>query len=173
MKVTALTAATLVIPLRNVTSFATRTVRERHYTLVKVSTEDGIEGLGFCYCGNAAGWLVTGAVRDLLAGHVVGRDAHQTEAIWDAMYRDALLMGRRGAVVRAMSAIDIALWDACAKAAELPLYRSTWGLRAATWCRPTPAVATTWPARASRISPPSAPATWSAASARSRSRWAG
>ena len=123
VKVTALTAATLVIPLRNVTSFATRTVRERHYTLVKVTTESGIEGLGFCYCGNAAGWLVTGAVRDLLAGHVVGRDAHDTEAIWDAMYRDALLLGRRGAVVRAMSAIDIALWDANAKAAELPLYR--------------------------------------------------
>ena len=123
VKVTALTAATVVIPLRNVTSFATRTVSERHYTLVKVSTESGVEGLGFCYCGNAAGWLVTGAVRDLLAGHVVGRVAHQTEAIWDAMYRDALLMGRRGAVVRAMSAIDIALWDACAKAAGLPLYR--------------------------------------------------
>ena len=123
MRVTALTAATLVIPLRNVTSFATRTVSERHYTLVKVITESGIEGLGFCYCGNAAGWLVTGAVRDLLAGHVVGRDAHDTEAIWDAMYRDALLLGRRGAVVRAMSAIDIALWDANAKAAELPLYR--------------------------------------------------
>ena len=123
VRVTALTAATLVIPLRNVTSFATRTVRERHYTLVTVTTESGIEGLGFCYCGNAAGWLVTGAVRDLLAGHVVGRDAHDTEAIWDAMYRDALLLGRRGAVVRAMSAIDIALWDANAKAAELPLYR--------------------------------------------------
>ena len=131
VRVTALTAATLVIPLRNVTSFATRTVSERHYTLVKVTTESGIEGLGFCYCGNAAGWLVTGAVRDLLAGHVVGRDAHDTEAIWDAMYRDALLMGRRGAVVRAMSAIDIALWDANAKAAELPLYRYLGAARSA------------------------------------------
>ena len=131
VRVTALTAATLVIPLRNVTSFATRTVSERHYTLVKVITESGIEGLGFCYCGNAAGWLVTSAVRDLLAGHVVGRDAHLTEAIWDAMYRDALLMGRRGAVVRAMSAIDIALWDANAKAAELPLYRYLGAARSA------------------------------------------
>ena len=131
VRVTALTAATLVIPLRNVTSFATRTVSERHYTLVKVITESGIEGLGFCYCGNAAGWLVTSAVRDLLARHVVGRDSHQTEAIWDAMYRDALLMGRRGAVVRAMSAIDIALWDANAKAAELPLYRYLGAARSA------------------------------------------
>ena len=123
MQVTGLTAATVVIPLRNPTSIAARTMTERHYTLVRVATDAGVEGLGFCYCGNAAGWLVTGAVRDLLARHVVGHDAHHTEAIWDAMYADALLAGRRGAVLRAMSAIDIALWDAKAKAAELPLYR--------------------------------------------------
>lgn len=123
MKVTELTANTVVIPLRNVTSFSTRTVSERHYTLVKVKTESGAEGLGFCYCGNAAGWIVTQAVRDLLAKHVVGKDSHQTEGIWDAMYKDALLMGRRGAIVRAMSAIDIALWDVNSKEAELPLYQ--------------------------------------------------
>ncbi len=81
MKVTELTAATLVIPLRNITSFSTRTVSERHYTLVKVKTESGTEGLGFCYCGNAAGWIVTQAVRDLLAQNVVGKDSHQTEGI--------------------------------------------------------------------------------------------
>ena len=123
MKVTEVLATTAVIPLRNVTSFSTRTVSERHYTLVRVLTDEGHEGLGFCYCGNAAGWIVTTMVRDLLARHVVGRDPHDTDAAWDAMYRDALLMGRRGGVVRAMSAIDNALWDVCAKAAGLPLYR--------------------------------------------------
>ena len=123
MKVTELVAATAVVPLRTVTSFSTRTVSERHYTLVRVRTDEGVEGLGFCYCGNRAGWLVTQAVRDLLAVHVVGRDPHDTEAIWEAMYRDAVLMGRRGAVLRAISAIDIALWDAVSKAAGLPLYR--------------------------------------------------
>ncbi len=123
MKVTELVAATAVVPLRNPTSFSTRTVNERHYTLVKVRTDEGVEGLGFCYSGNRAGWLVTQAVCDLLAVHVVGRDPHDTEAIWEAMYRDAVLVGRRGAVVRAMSTIDIALWDAVSKAAGLPLYR--------------------------------------------------
>ncbi len=123
MKVTEVAAATLVIPLRVVTALSTRTMAERHYTLVRVRTETGIEGLGYCYCGNAAGWIVTAAVRDLLAPHVVGRDAHETEAIWAATYQDALLMGRRGAVVRAMSALDVALWDANARAAGLPLYR--------------------------------------------------
>ena len=129
MKVTSLTANTVVIPLRTVTSFSTRTVSERHYTLVKVRTESGAEGIGFCYCGNAAGWIVTQAVRDLLAKQVVGKDSHQTEGIWDAMYKDALLMGRRGAIVRGMSAIDIALWDVNAKEAELPLYQYLGGAR--------------------------------------------
>ena len=123
MKVTELTANTVVIPLRNVTSLSTRTITERHYTLVKVRTESGTEGIGFCYCGNSAGGIVTKAVRDLLSRHVVGHDSHETEAIWDAMYRDSLLMGRRGAIVRGMSAIDIALWDTNAKEAELPLYQ--------------------------------------------------
>ena len=123
MKITELSAATVVVPLRNVTSFSTRTVSERHYTLVKVRTDEGVEGLGFCYCGNRAGWVVTQVVRDLLASHVVGQDPHSTEAIWDAMYRDSVLMGRRGAVVRGMSAVDIALWDAVSKAAGLPLYQ--------------------------------------------------
>jgi L-alanine-DL-glutamate epimerase-like enolase superfamily enzyme len=52
-------ATTAVTPLRNVTSFSTRTVSERHYTLVKIKGENGLEGLGFCYNGNQAGWIVT------------------------------------------------------------------------------------------------------------------
>ena len=123
MIVTEVTATTLVIPLRVVTALSTRTMSERHYTLVRVKTDAGLEGLGFCYLGNAAGWIATAAVRDLLAPCVVGQNAHDTEAIWAAMYQDALLMRRRGVVVRAMSAIDVALWDANAKAAGLPLYR--------------------------------------------------
>ena len=49
---------------------------------------------------------------------------------------------------------------------------ATWARRAATRCRPTPAAATTCPARASRIWLPSAQATWTPDTRRSRSRWA-
>jgi L-alanine-DL-glutamate epimerase-like enolase superfamily enzyme len=37
------------------------------------------------------------------------------------MYREALLMGRAGGVMRALSALDIALWDLNARSANLPL----------------------------------------------------
>jgi len=43
------------------------------------------------------------------------------------MYQEALLHGRAGAVMRALSAIDIALWDHNARAANLPLWRMLGG----------------------------------------------
>jgi L-alanine-DL-glutamate epimerase-like enolase superfamily enzyme len=39
------------------------------------------------------------------------------------MYQEALLHGRAGSVMRAMSALDIAIWDRNARAANLPLYK--------------------------------------------------
>lgn len=115
-------SATVVVPLEQQTSIAKRAITERHYTLVRVRDENGLEGTGFCYGGSLAGHIVTVAVRDMLRHKVVGRDAHQIEAIWDDMFQESLLHGRRGSVMRGISAIDIALWDLRAKQAGLPLY---------------------------------------------------
>jgi hypothetical protein len=43
------------VPLDKVTSFATPTVSARDYCLVKVSSTEGAEGIGFCYVGSAGG----------------------------------------------------------------------------------------------------------------------
>ncbi len=129
MKITRVEACTCAVPLDTGIAFSTRAVQERHYTLVRIHTDTGVEGIGFCYAGHKAGHLATIAVRDLLRDVVVGRDPHQVEAIWDAMYRESLLHGRRGLVLRALSAIDIALWDAVSKDASLPLYRYLGGYR--------------------------------------------
>jgi len=120
--VTELSATTVVVPLEQETSIAKRAIHERHYTLVRARDENGLVGTGFCYGGSLAGHLVTTAVRDLLSSKVVGRDPHQVEAIWDDMFQESLLHGRRGSVMRAISAIDIALWDLMAREAGLPLY---------------------------------------------------
>ncbi len=122
MQVAEVLATTVVLPLDIETAFSTRLVRNREYTLVRVKGSRGAEGIGFCYGGSRAGCISTLAVRELLKDNVIGRDTDEVEEIWDAMYRDSLLQGRRGSVLRAMSAIDIALWDLMGKEKRVPLY---------------------------------------------------
>lgn len=114
-------ACTVRVPLSNATSFSTRKVLAREYALVKIRTEDGYEGIGFCYGGSHSGTLVTHAVRELFLGKLLGQSALRVEGHWEEMYQESLLHGRTGSVMRAMSIIDIALWDRNARAANLPL----------------------------------------------------
>jgi L-alanine-DL-glutamate epimerase-like enolase superfamily enzyme len=111
------------VPLDRVASFATRTVKARDYCLVKVRSTDDAEGIGYCYAGSIAGHIVQSAVQDLLAPMLIREESTRVEGLWEDMYREVLLHGRTGSVMRAMSAIDIALWDLNARAVGLPLYR--------------------------------------------------
>jgi L-alanine-DL-glutamate epimerase-like enolase superfamily enzyme len=123
VRIASVLACTVRVPLSNPTSFSTRRVTARDYTLVKVHDDEGGGGVGFCYSGSSGGNIVTAAVRDLLAPTLLGRDPYQVEGLWRAMYQETLLHGRVGSVMRAISATDIALWDRNARAANLPLYK--------------------------------------------------
>ncbi len=123
MRIESVSSCTVSVPLARPTSFARRTVTARDYALVKVRADDGVEGLGFCYAGNRAGGLVAQAVRELFAPLLLGQDPYRVEGLWHEMYQEALLHGRTGSVMRALSALDVALWDRNARAAGLPLHR--------------------------------------------------
>lgn len=122
-KIRAVRARSISIPLDKVTSLSSRRVSERHYGVVEVEGDDGHKGIGFCYVGSAGGGLFTEAVHSLLAPVLIGEDPYRVEGLWAAMYQEALLQGRAGTVVRAISALDTALWDRNARAAGLPLYK--------------------------------------------------
>jgi L-alanine-DL-glutamate epimerase-like enolase superfamily enzyme len=122
-RIVAIEACTVRVPLDKVTSFATRVVSDRVYGLVRVRTSDGLEGIGFCYAGSRVGGLVATAIRDLFAPLLIGEDPWRVEAHWDRMYREALLHGRTGSVMRALSIIDVALWDRNARAVGKPLHK--------------------------------------------------
>lgn len=121
--IAAVEACTVVLPLQTPTSFSTREVHARHYTLVRVRADDGTTGIGFCYAGSYGGDVVTTAVRELIAPLVQGRESLTVRKIWDDVYSAVLLHGRAGSVMRALSAVDIALWDLNARSVGLPLWR--------------------------------------------------
>ena len=126
-KITSVRSRLLRIPLETPTSFSNRTVYHRDHPIVEIEADDGFRGIGFCYAGNSNGQLVTSAIDDLFAPILIGEDPFRVEGLWSAMYQEALLQGRAGATIRALSAIDIALWDHNAHAANLPLWRMLGG----------------------------------------------
>lgn len=122
-RIVSVRARGLRVPLRVPTAFSSREVHHRHYGVVDVTADDGVTGIGFCYVGSAGATLFPEIVTSLLAPRLVGQDAHRTEGLWQEMVQETLLQGRTGTVMRAISALDTALWDRNARAAGLPLYK--------------------------------------------------
>ena len=113
-------AGWVTIPVEKPTRMSTRTLDQRDYLLVEVEA-DGAVGLGYAYAGTRGGSLLVGAVRDLLDDVLVGSSENDIARNWERMYQESLLVGRRGAVLRAISAVDIALWDLQAIRHGVPL----------------------------------------------------
>lgn len=91
--------------------------------VVRIQTDEGIEGVGICGgLGLPSGRDVLVTVIDNMSEAVIGEDPFNVERIWDRLYQPKIF-GRKGLTTRALSAIDIALWDVIARAVELPLYR--------------------------------------------------
>src|SRR5262249_22980773 len=53
---------------------------------------------------------------------VVGADLFDTNLIWETMYRATINHGRKGMVLAAISAVDIALWDLKGRMLGQPVY---------------------------------------------------
>jgi galactonate dehydratase len=88
------------------------------YLFVRVHTDAGIVGLGES---GAWGHLeASEAAIKKFAGYLVGQDPRQIEHHWNVMYRGNHFRG--AAIMGAISAIDIALWDIKGKALGVPVY---------------------------------------------------
>ena len=89
------------------------------YLLVKVDTDAGISGLGEA---GAWGYLeASGAVIEKYGRYLVGEDPLRIEHHWQYMYRFSHFRG--AAVMGALSAIDIALWDIMGKHFGAPVHQ--------------------------------------------------
>lgn len=131
MKIAEIRSAVVVVPLDKPVGWATASVSEREYILLWAVGEDGSYGLGYGLGTRFpdGARLIHEIVQAQLAPVAVGTESTMTEALWEKLYRRTLLLGRRGAGLRAISVLDIALWDLNAKQAGLPLYRMLGGFR--------------------------------------------
>jgi L-rhamnonate dehydratase len=86
--------------------------------VVELEDAEGYVGVGTAGFGNPAAVEIVRQLEPL----VVGRRPTEVAHVWELMYRSSLNIGRRGVVLHAISAIDIALWDLLGKQLGVPLY---------------------------------------------------
>jgi L-alanine-DL-glutamate epimerase-like enolase superfamily enzyme len=79
---------------------------------VEVTDEDGVTGLGETYYVPGA---VEAVLHDLIAPLVLGMGAERIEEVWQTIFACVNFHGWAGAESRALSALDIALWDLLGK----------------------------------------------------------
>lgn len=86
---------------------------------VEVDTADGLTGLGETFYLPGA---VESVIHDFVAPMVLGRSALDRQRHWELLFSAANFFGHAGAEMRAISAMDIALWDLAGQSAGMPLY---------------------------------------------------
>lgn len=122
----------------------------RHTCLIRVDTASGVSGYADV---DSNPWVIKAIVECAayipsssgLRDTVIGQDALDRQALWDRMYAASWYHGRRGAVVHAMSGIDLACWDIAGRATGQSFAELLGGRRhdrirayASTLFRPTP-----------------------------------
>ncbi len=96
-----------------------QTIFVGRYLFVTVQTDTGLTGLGES---GAWGYLeASAAVIDKFKGYLIGQDPLRIEHHWQYLYRSRHFRG--AAIMGAISAIDIALWDIAGKHFGAPCYQ--------------------------------------------------
>ncbi len=112
------------VPLATVLTDSTHGVMaDFELVTVRVRDADGAEGLGYTYAVNSGAAAFRVLIDGYLAPVLLGRDAEDTEKLWQDMWWKVHYAGRGGHATSAISAVDIALWDLKARRVGLPLWR--------------------------------------------------
>ena len=124
MKITDIAIHVLKSPLAEPFAFSQGWVTQRSATLVEVQTDTGLTGWGEAFTQGleppeVAAVVIDKALRPLIAG----ADPLDFEVLWHRMYHATRDYGRKGSVVAAISAVDIALWDIAGHFHAVPVYK--------------------------------------------------
>ena len=91
--------------------------------IVMIYTAEGVIGTGYSYLVGHGASAVKAMLDTELAPQALGRSCRDVDHIWETGWWRTHFAGRGGVSTLAIAALDIALWDALAKAVGLPLFR--------------------------------------------------
>ncbi|HEV8439420.1 MAG TPA: mandelate racemase/muconate lactonizing enzyme family protein [Methylomirabilota bacterium] len=120
MKITAVHAIALAIPLSPMNPPSSWTGGTRKQVVVRVLTDEGLSGTGEAFAYGAP-LAVCAVIEESLAPLLVGEDPLRIEALVDRMHRGTMIYGRRGLGMFAISGVEIALWDLLGRALNAPV----------------------------------------------------
>lgn len=110
----------LRVPLNFTLGTSAAIVRAVPLLLVDLVSEDGVEGRSYIFCYTTAGARAVAAhIAEAVA--LFERMPLSPQRMWEVAGRRLALLGVTGPVRMALSALDIALWDAIAVRAGMPL----------------------------------------------------
>lgn len=105
-------------PTRYTSRVASTSSRTAQMALVRVLTDDGLEGNAFLGSALSALGNDPNLIVERFKPMLIGEDPLARERIWQRMSNWAI-----GSVLRVIGALDVALWDLAAKAAGVPIHR--------------------------------------------------
>lgn len=103
-----------------ITKLETVWIDEQQNTMwVRVHTDEGLIGLGETFYAPRA---VAAIIHDIFANLLLGKDAFDIEKHWNNMMSTVNFFGFAGSEMRAISAVDVALWDLVGQYTGQPIY---------------------------------------------------
>ncbi len=88
--------------------------------LIRVQTEDGLIGCGETYYTPHA---IEALIHDWMSERLLGAESTDIESHWRFLYERCSAFGTPGAEMRALSAIDVALWDLLGQVCGQPVWK--------------------------------------------------
>ena len=122
MKIHDVTTFILEAPPADVSLYSSQTrLGRRKALLVRVRTDDGVVGWGEGGMSGPAA-PVASVINAVLGPQIIGADARHRVRLWEQLYASTRDFGQKGTYIEALSAIDIALWDICGQASDVPIH---------------------------------------------------
>ncbi len=94
----------------------------RYFIFVKLTTNDGIEGIGEIYASTFSPKVVAKMIEDIFDRHVQGWDPYNIELLWRIIYGRGYTLRPDLSLVSVLSGIEMACWDIIGKASNRPIY---------------------------------------------------